>query len=183
VLRYLLEIAATTAEAVAILRRVPVHMAYNVTLIDARGHSCTVMVGPDRAAEVVRPAVATNHQGEPEWPELARFSRSLERHARLGELLADGAGHDRAGAFLAPPLYATDYARGFGTLYTAVWRPDLGEVELRWPDGVWRHALAGHFAGRCGVRYGAFGARMRAEAAGGDGALSPDLRAALGAHA
>lgn len=187
VVRYLLETAASTVEAVATLRRVPVHMAYNVTVVDARGDACTVMVGPDRPAEVARPAVATNHQGEPEWPELARFSRSLERHARLRALLDDGglAGEGRAAAFLEPPLYATDYARGFGTLYTAIWRPDLREVELRWPDGGWRQGLDGFTEGRRGVRYGAAGARMRPEAARGDGdAVAPaDLRSAIGAFA
>jgi predicted choloylglycine hydrolase len=185
VVRYLLETAAATAEAVAILRRVPVHMAYNITLIDRSGEACTVMVGPDRPAAMTRPAVATNHQGEPEWPELARFSRTLERHDRLLGLLGDGSPDDerRVGAFLEPPLYVTDYARGFGTLYTAVWRPDLGEVELRWPDGMWRQSLDGFSEGRRGVRYDAVGARVQAAAARGNVTAAVDLRTPIGAFA
>ena len=41
-------------------------------------------------------------------------------------------------AFLRPPLYAMDYSRGFGTMYTAVYRPDRGIVDYVWPDSVWR---------------------------------------------
>jgi hypothetical protein len=40
-------------------------------------------------------------------------------------------------SFLKPPLYSTAFAQGFGTLYTAVYRPRLGQMELRWPGAVW----------------------------------------------
>ena len=39
--------------------------------------------GPDRAARVVLPAVATNHQEQVDWPEHAQATRSVERHAAL----------------------------------------------------------------------------------------------------
>jgi predicted choloylglycine hydrolase len=143
VLRYVLEVAGNTREAVAILARVPVHMAYNVTLIDAGGEARTLHLAPDRPAEVASPAIATNHQGRIEWPELARFARTEERHAALAALVAGPTrpGTERAAAFLAPPLYATDFSRGFGTVYTAAWRPDAGEVTLRWPGRSWRQGL------------------------------------------
>lgn len=143
VLRYVLEVAASTREAVAILARVPVHMAYNVTLIDAGGEARTVYLAPDRPTEVATVAIATNHQGGVDWPDLAHLSRTEERHAALAALLADVAhdGSARAARFLAPPLYATDFARGFGTVYTAAWRPDAGAVTLAWPDGSWRQDL------------------------------------------
>jgi hypothetical protein len=44
-------------------------------------------------------------------------------------------------AFLRPPLYSTAFAHGFGTLYTAVYRPRKREMELRWPGVVWPLSL------------------------------------------
>ena len=38
---------------------------------------------------------------------------------------------------LQPPLHATDYDSGFGTLYTAVYHPAEGSVEYRWPGSAW----------------------------------------------
>jgi hypothetical protein len=45
-------------------------------------------------------------------------------------------------AFLRPPLYSTAFASGFGTLYTAVYRPRLQEMEVRWPGTVWSLTMA-----------------------------------------
>ena len=44
--RYLLETATTTREAVAAVSRLPVHMAYNLTLLDRHGDAATVFVAP-----------------------------------------------------------------------------------------------------------------------------------------
>jgi hypothetical protein len=41
------------------------------------------------------------------------------------------------GAFLRPPLYSTAFDAGFGTLYTAVYRPRLQQMEVRWPGTIW----------------------------------------------
>jgi hypothetical protein len=38
---------------------------------------------------------------------------------------------------LEPPLYSSAYARGFGTLYTAVLRPRRRHTEHRWPRTTW----------------------------------------------
>lgn len=155
VLRYVLEVAGSTREAVAILARLPVHMAYNITLIDAGGEARTVHLAPDRPAQVARPAIATNHQGGIEWPELARFARTEERHAALTALVVEESRHgtERVTAFLAPPLYATDFARGFGTVYTAAWRPDAGEVTLAWPGQSWHQALGAFHEGARTITY------------------------------
>src|SRR6202007_2380371 len=83
VLRYVLEIATTTREAIAVLKRVPVHMAYTVALVDRRGRHATVFVAPDRPAQVARRQVSTNHQHKIEWPRHALATRSLERGAIL----------------------------------------------------------------------------------------------------
>jgi hypothetical protein len=56
------------------------------------------------------------------------------------DLLDAGTGEeDFVAAFLAPPLYST--GNGFETLYTAVYRPADGAVDLRWPDATWRQAI------------------------------------------
>jgi len=45
------------------------------------------------------------------------------------------------GVFLKPPLYSTAYKVGFGTLYTAIYRPRKREMEVRWPDAIWQFHL------------------------------------------
>ena len=75
VLRYVLETARNTAQAIAILQRVPVHMSYSVTLLDKAADWATVFVGPDRPVEVTRRKAVTNYQRVIEWPEHARHPR------------------------------------------------------------------------------------------------------------
>jgi predicted choloylglycine hydrolase len=142
VIRYLLETCDTVAQAVAALRRVPVHAPYNVTLADPRA-AATVFVGPDRAAATAPPR-ATNHQEQVDWPEHAAATRTCERRARLDAATEDD--------FLHPPLYATEYARGFGTLYTAAYAPATRQVRYRWPDATWVHELHGFTPSRRTVR-------------------------------
>jgi len=43
-----------------------------------------------------------------------------------------------ADAFLRDPLFSTAYESGFGTLYTAEYRPVDGAVAYRWPAFEWR---------------------------------------------
>jgi predicted choloylglycine hydrolase len=139
VVRYVLETCATTAEAIATLRRLPVHFSYNVTTIDTAGHAATVFVAPDRPAIARSHAVATNHQGEVDWPEYARATESVERAAWLDALIAERhpSSEELAEAFLVPPLYNRSFSAGFGTLYTAVLVPGEGRVSYRWPGEAW----------------------------------------------
>jgi predicted choloylglycine hydrolase len=148
IVRYLLELCATTREAVAVLARLPVQASYNLTIVDREGDAVTAHVGPDHPAEVGRALVATNHQRTVDWPEHAEAVRSEEREQCLLGLLDAGIAEDEfVQAFLAPPLYSTNYANGFGTLYTAVYRPADGAVDYRWPDAVWRQAIDAFDAG------------------------------------
>ncbi|WP_395728299.1 C45 family autoproteolytic acyltransferase/hydolase [Nakamurella sp.] len=140
VVRYLLETAATIADGVDVLRRVPVHMAYNLMLLDRRGRSCTVLVRPGRPAEVFDLPAVTNHRGTtPLDPAHAARFRSVERQRALFDLLDAGAHRgDVVDAFLRPPLYNTEFERGFGTLYTAAYRPAAGTVDYAWPGSRWQ---------------------------------------------
>ena len=52
VLRYILEFCTRTAEAIDVLKRVPIHMSYNVTIVDALGAFETAFLAPDRPIEV-----------------------------------------------------------------------------------------------------------------------------------
>jgi predicted choloylglycine hydrolase len=134
IVRYLIETCDTVAQAIATLQRLPVHAPYNLTLADP-ADAATVFIGPDRPARAVRPAVATNHQETVDWPEHAAETRSVERHAAL----CAATGVD---AFLAPPLYATEFARGFGTLYTAAYSTRERAVTYHWPQDAWEQSLA-----------------------------------------
>ena len=141
-IRYVLEVCGTVDEAIRVLRRIPVHMSYNVTVLDRDDRWATVYLAPDRPARVTDRAVTTNHQGEVEWAPYAAAIRSVERAERLEELLADGS--DVPGvvaACLRSPLYATRFHEGFGTLYTAEYRPAEGMVRYHWPERTWEHAL------------------------------------------
>jgi predicted choloylglycine hydrolase len=136
VLRYVLEFCRTAAQAAEVLRRVPTHMDYNVTALDRTGAFFTAQLSPDRPALISQAPVATNHQGEVEWQGHADATASLERERFLSDLLAQPAttAPKLADAFLRQPLHSSAYERGFGTLYTAIYRPARGEVEYRWPN-------------------------------------------------
>jgi predicted choloylglycine hydrolase len=143
VVRYLLETCDTVAQAGEKLARIPVHAAQNVTVLDASGEYLTAYVGPGRPPELHAVAGTTNHQGKVDWPEYARAIRSVERERCVLELLGD-AGIDRerfVAAFLEPPLHSTEYAGGFGTIYTAAYFPTEGRAEYRWPRVVWEQSF------------------------------------------
>jgi predicted choloylglycine hydrolase len=138
VVRYLLEVAGTVEDAVAAVSRIPVAMSYNLTLTDRTGDYRTVYLAPGVFEQRDCP-LATNHRfDEPEDPAHARKFHSLERQAHLRGLLAEQLPADHvADEFLRPPLRSPHYANGFGTLYTADYRPDSGEVHYRWPGTTW----------------------------------------------
>ena len=141
VIRYVLEVCGTADEAVQTLRRVPVHMSYNVTVLDRAGQWATVYLAPDRPARVTGRAVATNHQGEVEWEPYTTAIRSVERQKLLEKLLANST--DAPGviaACLDSPLHAARFHEGFGTLYTAEYRPAEGVARYYWPGRTWEHS-------------------------------------------
>jgi predicted choloylglycine hydrolase len=142
VIRYVLQVCGTVEEAVRTLRRIPVHMSYNVTALDRGGSRATVYLAPDRPAHVTGRAVATNHQDKVEWEPYATAIRTVERQDQLEELLTAGADVPQVlAACLRPPLYATRFGAGFGTLYTAEYRPAEGVARYRWPGQTWTHTL------------------------------------------
>ena len=138
ILRYVLQTCADRQEAVEALRAVPSHMSYNVTLTDRSGEVATVFVAPDRPAIVTRQPWATNHQLGVEWPRHGRISNTLARADHLETLLKHPAPNATMlqNAFLSRPLFSTNYAEGFGTVFTASYRPTTGEVSLSWKDGT-----------------------------------------------
>jgi len=142
VIRYVLEVCTTAEEAVHVLRRVPVHMSYNLTALDRTGQWATVYLAPDRPSRVTGRAVTTNHQVSVEWAPYATAIGSVDRERRLAELLARGTGVPGiVEACLRPPLYATRFHHGFGTLYTAEYRPADGIARYHWPQRSWEQSL------------------------------------------
>ena len=129
VIRYVLETCRNTGQAMRALRRIPVHMSYNVTALDPEGARATAYLAPDRPAHITSLPVATNHQEQVEWAPYAAAIRSVERRQHLERLLAAGSDAEAVvAACLRPPLYATRFHEGFGTLYTAEYRPADGRA-------------------------------------------------------
>ena len=139
VVRYLLETCSDVDAAVSALRRLPIAQSYNLTLADTSGAHATVFVAPGEPIEVSDLTVATNHRLDVvERPEHARRLRSQPRQQHLTRLLDDDTTHHRlVEAFLQEPLRADQYTAGFGTLYTAAYRPSTGTVTYRWPGQTW----------------------------------------------
>jgi predicted choloylglycine hydrolase len=140
VVRYLLETCRSVAEARATLARLPYSLAHNLTVVDGEGGVLTAYLSPDREPIFRAFPAATNHQGIVEWPEQAKVTRTIEREQCIVERLNDEAETvgGFADAFLRAPLFSTAYASGWGTLYTAVYRPAEGVVDYRWPTYTWR---------------------------------------------
>jgi predicted choloylglycine hydrolase len=139
VMRYLLETCATVEETKVALVRLPYSLSHNLTVVDASGEVVTAYLSPDREPIFRSFPVATNHQGIVEWPEQAKATRTIEREQTVIGLLDDPAVDADAftESFLRAPLFSTSYANGFGTLYTAAYRPTEGVVRLIWPTKVW----------------------------------------------
>ncbi|HVI35948.1 MAG TPA: hypothetical protein VM684_06950, partial [Gaiellales bacterium] len=113
--------------------------------------------------EITRRPLATNHQGRVEWAEQARFFRTEERAEAIERLLAQpGMTPERlTEAFLREPVYGTRHAQGFGTVYTAAYRPAEAGLELRWPgEQPWRLSCASFRAGSRRISYAKSGAAL-----------------------
>ncbi len=143
ILRYLLQTCETTKEAGEALRRLPTHMSYNITVVDRERRYLTAYLAPDRETQLTKQAVATNHQERVEWSRHARFSATVERQRFLLQRLSLHREPQEKfiAAFLKPPLYSTAFAAGFGTLYTAVYRPRQSSMNLLWPRDSWQFTL------------------------------------------
>ncbi|TZG39399.1 hypothetical protein FZZ93_09410 [Halomonas eurihalina] len=135
ILRYILEFCDNVPQAAEVLARVPTHMAYNITVADSTGRYVTAMIAPDQRASIRRVPVATNHQKRIEWYAHALASETLIRERQLSILVDDETTSEArfVSAFAAPPLFRHDYARGLGTIYTAIYRPVDGRAEFHWP--------------------------------------------------
>lgn len=136
IIRYILETCSDVHQALEVLVRIPVHMSYNVTLIDRSAKFYTVYLSPDRAADITIYAVGTNHQHVVEWPEYAAITKTVERKQYMdacwmNENETRGSMLDR---FLQPPLYNSNYKKRFGTLYTALYDCNRGSIDLYWPS-------------------------------------------------
>ncbi|MCC5907561.1 MAG: hypothetical protein JJU13_15215 [Balneolaceae bacterium] len=134
VIRYLLETCENVEEAVKSLKRIPVHMAYNVMLMDREGNYATLFLGPDRPATLVNKQACTNHQGDIEWPEYAFETQTIERERAVENYLKDKKLdlNSLCEKFLQPPLHQFGKKKSFGTLYSAAWFPETGKVKLFW---------------------------------------------------
>jgi len=143
ILRYVLQTCETAEAAGKALARLPTHMSYNVTVLDRKRRYLTALMAPDRPALITHAAVATNHQERVEWDSHARHTATVERERYLLQRLTLHVEPQEKfiAAFLRPPLYSTAFRQGFGTLYTSVYRPRLGEMELRWPHARWSLGL------------------------------------------
>jgi predicted choloylglycine hydrolase len=128
IVRMVLDQCATTADAVALLRRLPHAMAYNYSLLDAHGVAAVVEAVPGSVAVRTGPWLAcTNHFQSPLLRPLNR--RAAHSQARLPPLEAWAAA--RIGAeelFMAlnrstSPAFHHGYRRGAGTLHTMVGEP------------------------------------------------------------
>jgi hypothetical protein len=77
----------------------------------------------------------TNHQAEVTWAAQASFSKTLERKKILDDFLTEPRQRDELlDVFLTAPLHSTQFAQNFGTVYTAVYQPSLGEMMYAWPE-------------------------------------------------
>lgn len=134
VLRYLLETCETVTEAVERLRTIPIMIPQNVTLVDA-DRAMTVYVGPDIELTEAPDACAANHQHLPVSEEQERDSRTQQRLAAIRQSGAE------VSAMLRPPLYQSGFDDGWGTVYTADYRPGEGRVTYHWQGQTWEQSF------------------------------------------
>lgn len=150
VLRYILEFCRDVAEAVAVLRRVPVHLGYNLALLDREGRHATVFVAPDRPVRVEPWLVSANRQAADARPDAPSVQDSALREATVQARLSDpGSGlGELVETFLTEPVWRDPTRQGWGTLYTACYLPREGAMSLRWRGSEWRQTVTGFAPGQ-----------------------------------
>ncbi|MBF9059446.1 hypothetical protein HKCCSP123_09665 [Rhodobacterales bacterium HKCCSP123] len=155
ILRYVLQTCETTEEAGRALLRVPCHMSYNVTVLDASRRFLTAYLAPDRPTVLTHAAVATNHQDRVEWQSHARLTATVERERFLLQRLTlhPETPEKFIATFLRPPLYSLAFDAGFGTLYTAAYRPRARAMEVMWPGSVWQKSFDDFAEGAMDITY------------------------------
>ena len=147
VLRYVLEVCETTAEAVSVLMRMPLGEAASFMLIDRDGDYRVVHLLPDGEPAVLRSRLITDHDLRIDWHEDAEERPPAvlpsDRTGRLTAMIGQGpAALDLlADAFVRPPRFQRERGGWFGTLYTAIYRPLPGRLELRWSEASWQQSL------------------------------------------
>ena len=151
ILRYVLETCGTVAQAIAALRRVPSHMAYNLVLADASGRTASVELSPGGGIKLMPNAIATNHQSGREKAERPVFTRSHERLAHLEGLSVSPM--DLNQKFLTSPLIQNRYFEGFGTLFTAEYDPKRCHLGLTMAGDRWDQSLNAFEEGQRVVSY------------------------------
>ncbi len=139
-IRYMLEYATNVKEAVELVKDIPIHGAYNLTLLDAEASHVTLEIAAGQATRVTRAAIATNHQQLGNWPLYEEKVQTELRYQHLDQLTTQQQDNAEsfASRFLQPPLFNTQFARGFGTLYTSAYYPCRRECHYLWPNKQWR---------------------------------------------
>jgi predicted choloylglycine hydrolase len=147
VTRYALDFCKTTNEAIEVFKKIPINMAYNITLMDSFNHVVTIEVSPVEDIKISAKPFAVNQQGGFDLNSYGLFSNSEERQQTIKELLFDPliSIESFISAFSYSPLFSTDYDKGFGTLYTAIYNPLLRACEYRLPGEVIIYQSFGHF--------------------------------------
>ena len=161
VLRYILEFCAEVAEAVAVLKRVPIHVGYNVALLDRRGRHATVFVAPDRPARVEPWLVSANRQAQDARPDdRQRAGFGPARGGGPGAAVRPGSGLGQmVESFLAEPVWRDPARHGWGTLYTACYRPAEAALSLRWRGSEWRQGVHAFETGKRTIEFRGGGPR------------------------
>ncbi len=144
VLRYILETCRHAQDALKVLRRVPVHLPYNLAIIDRNSDWLTVFLSPDREPEVRREPYSANRQDSTIRPDDARIVDTVRREALLENVIGNPGEtmEHLSDRFLQPPIYRPVKQGDWGTLYTACYRPAESSVQLRWPRGDWHQSIA-----------------------------------------
>lgn len=139
-IRYMLEYATNVKEAVELIRNIPIHGAYNLTLLDANANFTTLEIAADLPTRITHAAIATNHQQAGNWPLYEEKVQTRLRYQYLDKVVTQQQDNAEsfASRFLQPPLFNTQFARGFGTLYTAAYYPCRRECHILWPEKQWR---------------------------------------------
>lgn len=135
VIRYILETCSNALQAIDVLRKIPVHLDYNVALVDANSDSYTVYICPGEEVIVSQELCSTNQQPFDPANEQLFLQDSQERLRALESIThAPYTTQQSIDAFLYPPLYRPHENNQSGTLYTAAYFPHALSLCYMWPN-------------------------------------------------